>query len=485
MTWNTGDSILGTNDIKKEANTIFTATFIGLVASMKLNRVDMELNMDLDKSPDSRTADDLSSMARLNNICSKVNCLVRAATNNDSAGIKWGMTPLFAKGGMITGGEPAQNSLYAKLNSNYLLSAWKYFVAGRNDAKPSTTQDLYIGRGAYCGLVVDADEGDALAAMPTIRTTLKQSGAPAGVDNAIPTGPRWSPKNQASFPLHARFDEPGYAWGMIKDRKTQDDIESQGMNFFGGAPTQGEDIVAYTHGMIRAIYEVTRIGGKKVALPYEMSIGSTTAKLASCMGCTFFMIANDYAPSSSHLGKSESWAPLYHESGHVHVHETNAGYLNGNLGESIKNCNDTWAKNVDSWMRTGVAYMMDHSPHVNDSHKEALIALGTRIRDVTTPESNHVVANLLLDALTVHESDAVRLDETLTVPETSRGLFPLGTFNTDNGKATTPVVETFTHDWSDMESNWRVWKNPLDSDKIRALFAEPTAEEMNALFNRG
>lgn len=489
MKWNTGNSILGTTDAKREANTIFTATFIGLVAAMKLNRVDMEFNMDLGKSQQWRTDDDLNAMARLNNVCSKVNSLVRLATKNGSPGITWGLTPVFARGTMIAGGDQKWNGLYSKLDSKYLLSAWRYLVVGGYARGTSGPQDLYIGRGAYCGLVIDAGQGtgqgDALAAMPTIRTTLRENDPLTEA-----AGPRWSPpKDQADSPLQAKTQaDPNYAWGMINSSRTQKDIEQQGMKFFGGDPTVGKDIVAYTHGMIRAIYEVDRIGGSKVALPYEMSIGGVTSKLASCMGCTFFMVANGYSPSSSHLGKGESWAPLYHQQDpreQVKVPKVDGRYQEGNLGASLKKCNDTWAAHVSAWMRIGTAYMMEHRDHVEVSHQATLQALHTRIGNLSDPTQDYVVANLLLDALTVHESDAVRLDATLTVPASRKSSFPVGTFKTDAAGAKKPDFSTFTYDWSNSQNSWQSWKNPFASDsEITALFAEPTAEEIKALFKK-
>ena len=40
----------------------------------------------------------------------------------------------------------------------------------------------------------------------------------------------------------------------------------------------------------------------------EVAVGNTI-KLASCFGCTTFMIANLRQPSHIHLGRAESWAP--------------------------------------------------------------------------------------------------------------------------------------------------------------------------------
>lgn len=54
-----------------------------------------------------------------------------------------------------------------------------YLSAAQRAAKDGQRADeMYIGRGAYCGLVVD-DEGNAVTAMSTIRTTLNENGSVA------------------------------------------------------------------------------------------------------------------------------------------------------------------------------------------------------------------------------------------------------------------------------------------------------------------
>ena len=49
---------------------------------------------------------------------------------------------------------------------------------------------------------------------------------------------------------------------------------------FNGDPTTA-DIVAYTHGMIQAIYKAYSLGPS--CSPYEIAVGAVTTKLASCL----------------------------------------------------------------------------------------------------------------------------------------------------------------------------------------------------------
>ena len=93
MGWNRAASILGTGvtaeDVQKEADTIFTAVFVGLAfwraqKGQGLWRVSMEPEMEIkeDCGPDenqrARTEKDRDSMKRLNRLCAKVNHLVRS-----------------------------------------------------------------------------------------------------------------------------------------------------------------------------------------------------------------------------------------------------------------------------------------------------------------------------------------------------------------------------------------------------------------------
>ena len=79
---------------------------------------------------------------------------------------------------------------------------------------------------------------------------------------------------------------------------------------FNGDPTTA-DIAAYTHGMIQAIYKGYSLGPS--CTPYEIAVGAVTTKIAVRIRvpCTLFMVAQGYPPTSIHLGRGESWAPLY------------------------------------------------------------------------------------------------------------------------------------------------------------------------------
>src|SRR5206468_879930 len=61
-------------------------------------------------------------------------------------------------------------------------------------------------------------------------------------------------------------------------------------------------------GMIQACYAAAASGFKGITI--EVAAGGATKKLASCFGCTTFMLANGRMPDGIHLGEAASWAPL-------------------------------------------------------------------------------------------------------------------------------------------------------------------------------
>src|SRR5262249_32130039 len=132
---------------------------------------------------------------------------------------------------------------------------------------------------------------------------------------------------------------------------------------FNGEPTI-DDIVSYTHGMIQAIYKGYTLGPS--CTPYEIPVGAATTKLASCLPCTLFMVAVGYPPTSIHLGRGESWAPLY------------LPYNPNGEGESnelavIRDLNNSWREKCKQFLALGVQVLDDN--HIRDDHSTARDAL--------------------------------------------------------------------------------------------------------------
>lgn len=458
MPWNKHESILSTGktkqDVEREADVIFTAAFIGMTiwqnqTKKKAWRVDMEPNLDGNTTREERTQDDLKSMKNHNEACSKVNYVVKLH-NPQLHGVVWGLTPWFNRGGMICAGEGAKTE-YAQTDEKYRKTAFAYLTAPQKSVSGSQrSNEMYVGRGAYCGLVLDK-EGNAVTAMSTIRTTL--------TEHTPDIGSRWSPPMDADVWV-GHVQDHGYAWGMINNVATQIRCQEQGMRFFpvGGQPQPGIEIVGYTHGMIRCIYETVRMGE---GTAFEMSIGTDTFKLASCLSCSSFMMANGVDASSSHLGAGESWVPYYSAESH------NASHYQGKMPieKALVQCNNNYATCMHDWMTVGAAAMAaaEKTNWVEVNHKDSLAKLLERLK--TSQKSNTVARDLYLDAMTYHKKDVLRLTGSLV-------------YGTDK-KA--PYDGTF--DWRENQPIEKVapgislngWVNPFTDEEVKSWHVPPTA----------
>jgi hypothetical protein len=307
---------------------------------------------------------------------------------------------------------------------------------------------MYIGRGAYCGLVVDRD-GNAVTALSTICTAL---------NDATPNlGARWMPPADAAIRA-AQYKAAADAttWGFIGSAALQNDLAQQGMRFYRGdervQPTAfqvGTDIAGYTHGMVRAIYEITRMGE---GTAFEMSIGSDTFKLASCASCSSFMMANDLEASSTHLGRGESWVPYYSGVSHNPSHHGDATTLD----MAIDGCNGRHAEFMHECLTAGVRALQRSRAWVCDSHLDALDKLEEALRRSTG--RNTVARDLFLDAMTVHKSDAQRVDDMLRYGPNPRPRCD-GTFDWCMNRPLRP----------DIKGIWETFENPFTDRQLAEL----------------
>lgn len=281
----------------------------------------------------------------------------------------------------------------------------------------------YTGRGAYTGFVDNWNsEGKTspIGPRPTARFLVPAVEEHHDHANRGWAGSRWLPPVES--PLWADRRRLGtknsfVPWGMIGGDKAwkpgagdnanlADQISSEMRDRYGmvfnGEPTN-DDIVAYTHGMIHCIYKAYALGPS--CAPYEITVGTQTTKLASCLPCTLFMTASGYPPTSIHLGRGESWAPLF------------APYNPGEASEPnergvINDLNYAWCLSCKEFLETGLAILDD--AHIEQSHIKARDALCAYLNAADGDES---AAMLILDALTIHDSEANRVDRTLrTLP---------------------------------------------------------------------
>jgi hypothetical protein len=439
-----------------DADVIFTAAFVGLALGYarkgKNWRVAMEPETDpavgagIEDRRQARTDKDKGAMKRHNHLCTLVNHVARKSLGSNNFKLTWGFTPLFTAGGMIAGGDNA-GSMDQTLLPLFKETARKYLTAAKSPSSRTDPWEMYIGRGAYCGLVLD-DEGNAVTAMSTLRTTLKEGSTcyPHPLD--IQVGDRWCPPaTDKAF----QDKEANWLWGMIGDLKTQSDSQSEGMKFYCGDNDQkGTAVVGYTHGLPRCVYECIRA---KKGHPYEMSIGTKTFKLASCMGCTFFMVANGFDPSASHVGRAESWSPLYH------VYGNNPSEVLAPLDAAhdqiaaVQQGNDLWADAMTAWMKDGIDALdkVVADKWVKDDHIASLKALGKRLSeaDATKDPGRRTCSNLVLDAFSFHKGDADRVISTLTIGQNPMANCDGATWWWDSDNSTT--LDNYTNRYTDNE----------------------------------
>jgi hypothetical protein len=283
---------------------------------------------------------------------------------------------------------------------------------------PGTSQ--YTGRGAYTGFVDNKNivgNTDPVGPRSTARMVAPAPG-PDGQPEASHS--RWLPPDGHQL-WNARMRKgtaTPVAWGVIGgDKATQDPTpanataatnlsdqitlemrDTYGMVFT--SEPSATDVTTYTHGMIQAIYKAYALGPS--CEPYEIAVGDVTKKMASCLACTLFMHAVGYPPSSIHLGSAESWAPLY-------APYNPNGPAESNEPGVIRDLNNAWYGRCLDWLTMGLEMLDD--AHVTADHRTSRDDVRSYL---TKSAADRTVGGvLILDALTMHDSELNRINRTL------------------------------------------------------------------------
>ena len=183
------------------------------------------------------------------------------------------------------------------------------------------------------------------------------------------------------------------------------------------APTGGgKKVFGFVHGMSQAQAESIRTGPWCVS--HEHAIGDKTTKLASCFPCTTFMYAAGYPPSSSHLGRGESWVPPQIDN------DTPNRKASGEL--AVQTINTIWAIQIHYYMDLGCKLLQkyfdgDALHHPNNEYRAVVDQVATTLAkfelDKLTVMKN--AGNLFLDALVFHDNQTVQLMNVLGVADMS------------------------------------------------------------------
>jgi hypothetical protein len=419
-----------------DADVIMTAAVVGhayaRLSAGKNCCFDVELEL---REVDRREQNNRQALNELQSVINKINTALIGSIDLGRQLARVGVTPNYNREGEVvrisggTGDLPLHDlhRYYPDMPKGWALALYKI-----------ANEVGYQGRGAYSGFV-DRRKGGQTALKSTVRIK-------------VPDGElakRWLP-NERSYKTAGNNDKKENRlgaslgagsneriWGMIINNAMQESsiadfnryanpepaekeaginntpsaltLRGKGMHFAdgfqhwpknNGALDAGKDVVGYTHGMIQAIYDVklweNENGKGKGGTPYEIAVGNETTKLASCFPCAVFMEANGFPASSTHLGRGESWCPMYP----VHTPVSNK------QDKARKDCNDKWAVYCSTIMNSGVSLM---DGLVTEDHRASFNAL----RNSVIRSYGYTCANLILDALTVHDKEQSRIKRVL------------------------------------------------------------------------
>jgi hypothetical protein len=408
------------SDPGKEADVIMTAAALGFAASQVKSGNPIRFDID----PKDQSRDWAGFQAVVAKIDKAVVNYLKKNKLEPRGKVNAGLAPDYSKGAVIMGVYMLANQSAPVSVSDPVLSA-----EGKKlyDKIKNQQLVLYTGWGAYTGFVDNKNtEGntDPVGPRPTARfLTVNPETVP--VDNPTMGGlhPRGLPPPGSgcwSKRLRKGKDDSYVPWGLIGGDFARDEPDSKVLNVtqaknkadqitgemrvtdemvFNGEPTI-DDIAAYTHGMIQAIYKAYSLGPS--CAPYEIAVGAVTTKMASCLPCTLFMVAQGYPPTSIHLGRGESWAPLYQP-------YNPDGNAESNELAVIRDLNNSWRDKCAEWLDLGAQILDD--AHTADDHMAAREGLRSYLAAHSSDKT--VAATLVLDALTMHESESVRIGRTL------------------------------------------------------------------------
>lgn len=354
-----------------EADVILTAVMVGFSATRILQKQPFSFDIECPADWQSKSADKqrefLTEWQQFLNNLSALSEVLRI-NGLDPKHLKDAQSPEWAPGALITGraGGAATGGKHMSVQSA-VAQNWIDYEA--------TNPVGYCGRGAYTGTIDD----------PTHHTGYRQP-----TKRRVITDPkRWNP-NQPYWGLIDRKNAggPGASVNLSTDPKV-------GMGPFRPPWNGASGVVGYTHGMSWAMREAIRRG--PWCTPYEIAAGSVTTKMASCFACTTYMYAAGFPPSSIHLGRGESWAPLPEDEG------------DADYDRISKAINIRWNIEIHHYLKLGGQMLQLSGPLATSAHQSALGLLREAVDRVPIAEG----ANLMLDALTVHESEWKRLGRTL------------------------------------------------------------------------
>lgn len=366
----------------------------------------------------------------LENAIVRINGALQYLKENEGEQVVVDFTPNFGEAGVIwivggTGDLSLENHNRYVNSPNRSYSCAK--IIGYIDSKEFAG---YRGPGAYTGMSA-RQEGNSY-----IYSTFRANPSADSGNRWVPSDPSimgYAIKDGDSRDKGVRYVS---VWGIIGDNAIADKTKNEYQMVYLD-PEQDKSrfekyVVGYTHGMIQAIYDVRQVEIDRIlenhpnelfsGTAYEIGLTGkreglpSTTKMASCFYCAMFMEANEKPASSIHLGSGESWAPAYVSKELIDANQLinakNANFSSRNMDRSITNCNFKWAKYCADILASG-AGIIEQSRMLEEDHQESISALKEYLRR----DDRKTAANLILDSATVHQKIAVRIVNTLKLPD--------------------------------------------------------------------
>lgn len=339
--------------------------------------------------------------------------------------VKDRQSPAFHEGALITGHSGGAGVVPTSRHCT-IDNRWAQRFAKSVKEDPTAFQ-VYSGRGAYTGMIDDPVD-DELYVHATIRV----------IDsNQL----RWHPNpNNRLNPEKlggTEFDK----WGLIQPYNSKEnkyvkvkgngDSEevlinlsndlTKGMGPLPDSPAsralkEGKARIGYIHGMSSAIQAALRIG--PWVTPFEMATGKETTKMASCFACTTYMYAAGYPPSSTHLGRGESWilpSTEYAIGTAGSSLEKDELTLGSYKPDTIRSVASRWHRDIHAYIKLGTTILIQALDQSRDDRANLVDSQYKAVIQQTQKVNNEIIlvdkkgGNLFLDALTVHESDWKRV----------------------------------------------------------------------------
>jgi hypothetical protein len=329
--------------------------------------------------------------------------------------LKDGQSPEWKPGALITGRTGGEMLGHAERHMK--LHGAAAGVAGSVTESPEAFSEqlnhvsVYQGKGAYTGMIND----------------------PVGNDTLVQRTKRVIDRDQLWSPAVRTVDKDK-PWGFITVKKGGEYVNEKSLGDGGlGKLPDGVnpevDNIRYIHGMVSAIVRSVIAG--PWCIPFEHASGKITTKMASCFACTTYMYANGFPPSSTHLGRGESWVPPKPGlSSGEEIDKEMPHYYDDKITASLIT---RWHWDIHHYLTLGVRYLQrakaakleDQAKlkqadiektvidYVNPAHVEAIERLEAKLDVHSNSYNGDHGGNLFLDALTVHDSDWKRILRTL------------------------------------------------------------------------